>query len=61
MMPSMVADEMEHDLLRTIHLEEMAFPIPAVVAYASARPIAPAGEVLMREVLAEARTMKRGN
>lgn len=57
MLPSMVADEVERGLLCTFHLEEMAFSTPAVIASASARPMAPAGEVLMREVLSEARSM----
>lgn len=43
--------------MRTINLAEMNFPIPAVIGYPSARPIAPAGEMLVRELLEEVASM----
>ena len=59
MMPSMVADEVERGLLRSVHLEEMAFPIPAVIGFPAARPVAPAGDILIREVIAQVAIMQQ--
>jgi len=50
---SMAAEEVARGQMRTIPLAEMNFPIPAVIGYPSTRPIAPAGDVLVRELLAE--------
>ena len=55
--PSMVADEVARGLMRTIDLAEMNFPIPAVIGYPLARPVAPAGEMLIKELLAEVESL----
>jgi hypothetical protein len=53
MLPSMIAEEVDRGLVRAIDLDELAFPLPAVISYPSARPIPPAGELLLRELLSE--------
>lgn len=52
---SMVAEDLARGTMRTIPIPEMNFTIPAVIGYPSSRPIAPAGEVLIQELLAEVR------
>lgn len=54
MFPTMVADEESRGLVRTIAIKEMDFPVPAVIGYPAQRPLPPAGQILLRELVAEA-------
>lgn len=59
MLPAMVAEDVERGLVKAVHLHDMMFPIPAVVGYPAARPLAPAGEVLLEEILIEASSAQK--
>lgn len=58
LLPSMAADEITRGLLRVIPLPEMLFPIPAVICHPTLRPLSPAGEMLLGELIEEARNLK---
>lgn len=54
MFPALVADEIARGEICVIPLKELDFSIPAIVCRVNTRPISPAGELLMRELFAQA-------
>lgn len=60
LLPSLAADDIAHGLLRVVPLREMNFPIPAIIGHSAARPLAPAGEILLSELVAEAARLRDG-
>jgi DNA-binding transcriptional LysR family regulator len=60
MLPSMVTDDLARGVLSTIALKEMDFTVPAVICHTAGRPLAPAGEILLAELVAQAATLREG-
>jgi len=54
MFPAMVVGELARGELCVIPLKEMQFEVPAIICRLNTRPIAPAGELLMKQLIAEA-------
>lgn len=57
MLPSVAAGEIRQGSMRVVPLPEMRFPIPAVICHTALRPLSPAGEILLGELIGEARTL----
>lgn len=57
MFPAMVADDLARGELLIVPLREMNFSLPAIICHRGTQPISPAGELLVRELLAEVETL----
>ncbi len=55
--PSIVADELSRGELKILPLKEFDFRVPAVICQMGDKPISPAGELLMSELIAETETL----
>ena len=58
MLPSVIADDLDRGLLRRIALRELDFSMPAIISHTRARPLAPAGEILLAELFDQARKLR---
>lgn len=60
MLPTMMQDEEAQGLIRSFRIRELDFPLPAVIGYPTQRPLPPAGEILLGELMAEAENLWAG-
>lgn len=58
MLPSIVNDDLARGVLSAIRLREMDFPIPAIICHTGVRPLAPAGEILLAELIGQAARLR---
>lgn len=58
MLPSVVAEDLTQGSLGAIRLKEMDFPIPAIICHTAGRPLAPAGEILLAEMVAQSARLR---
>ena len=52
-LPTLIAEDVARGAVRTLRLETLNFPLPAVFATLAGRPLPPAAETLLAEILAE--------
>lgn len=58
MPPSIAADEIRDGSLEVVDLPELRFPIPAIACHSALRPLSPAGEILLKELIDGARVLQ---